>query len=455
MSKVAKVDQKLPFGKSTILGFQHVAVMYGGAVAVPILIAGAIGLTQEQLVYLISFDLFTCGIATLIQALGLTKHIGIKLPALMAISFTVVAPAIAIGQVHDITGIFGAVIASGFIVIILAQFSEKLVRYFPPIVTGAVVLIIGITLMPVAMGNAAGGPGSDDYGSYLNLGVAGFTFMLFLLLNHYAKGFLKSVSILVALLVGSIFAGFFGMIDTSVVADAAWITVIKPFYFGVPTFQLSSIITMTLIAIIIMVESIGVFFALGDAAEKKIDGHDIKLGLRAEGLAAIFSGFFNSFNHSTFSQNVGLVFLTKVTSRYVVAFGGAILIIIGLVPKIAAVTTMIPSAVLGGAMVPMFGMLMSAAFQMMAKDDLGKASNQLIIGVGIGLGIAAAGTPQAFEHFPETARLLLQSGPVMGGFACFMLNWWLNGPTDHTGEGNGGPTKDSSFKHELAKSSID
>lgn len=427
----SRVDEKLGFAKSTILGFQHVAVMYGGAVAVPILIAGAIGLTQQQLVYLISFDLFTCGIVTLLQTLGFTKHIGIRLPALMAISFTVVAPAIAIGEVYSIQGILGAVIVSGIIVTILAQFSSKLVSYFPPIVTGAVVLIIGITLMPVAMENAAGGAGAEDFGSFKNISIAAFTFIVFLLLNNYAKGFMKSIAILISLVAGTIFASFFGMVDPTVVRDAAWFTPVKPFYFGVPTFQISSIITMSLIGIIIMVESTGVFFALGDTAGKKIGGHEIKQGLRAEGIGSIISGIFNSFNHSTFSQNVGLVFLTNVVSRYVVAFGGAILIIIGLVPKVAAITTMIPSAVLGGAMVPMFGMLMAAAFQMMAKDDITKPTNQLIIGVGIGLGIAAAGTPEAFANFPETIRLLLQSGPVMGGLGCFLLNWWLNGPSDH------------------------
>ncbi|GGB37426.1 xanthine permease [Lentibacillus populi] len=428
---MGNVNEKLGFGKSAILGFQHVAVMYGGAVVVPILIGSAIGLTQDQLVYLISFDLFACGIATLIQALGFGRHVGIKLPALMAISFIVVGPAISIGEIYSITGVFGAVIVSGVVVTIISQFSGKLVRYFPPIVTGAVVLIIGVTLMPVAMENAAGGAGAADFGSVKNIGIATFTFLSFLMINQFCKGFIKSIAILLSLLLGSIVAYFLGMVDTSVLWEASWINAIQPFYFGFPTFHLSAIITMTLIAIIIMVESTGVFFALGDVSEKKIDGEDVKLGLRAEGIGTIISGIFNSFNHSTFSQNVGLVFLTKVTSRYVVAAGGIILIIIGLVPKVAAITTMIPSPVLGGAMIPMFGMLISAALKMMAKDDLAKASNQLIVGVGVGIGIAVDGAAKAFAHFPETISLLLETGPAMGAIACFLLNWWLNGPTDN------------------------
>lgn len=428
---MSKVDEKLGLGKSTVLGFQHVAVMYGGAVVVPILIGQQIGLTPEEIVYLISFDLFTCGVATIIQALGIGSIMGIRLPALMAISFVVLAPAASIGKIYGVTGIFGAVIVSGIIVMILAQFATKLVRYFPPVVTGSVVLIIGITLMPVAMNNAAGGTGADDFGAPINLLVALVTFSIFLLVNHFGKGFIKSVAVLIALFLGTVFASFFGLVDPSVVKDASWLTVIKPFYFGMPTFHFSAILTMTLIGIIIIVESTGVFFALGDVAEVKVTGEDVKKGLRAEGFAAVFSGIFNSFNHSTFSQNVGLVLLTKVVSRYVVATGGIILIIIGLVPKVAAVTTMIPSAVLGGAMIPMFGMLMSAAIQMIVSDDITKTTNQLVIGIGVGLGLAAAGVPAAFDRAPDTLKLLLQSGPVMGAAACFLLNWWLNGPSDH------------------------
>lgn len=428
---MSRVDEKLGWGQSTVLGFQHVAVMYGGAVVVPILIGSAVGLTSEQLIFLISYDLFTCGIATLIQALGVGNFVGAKLPALMAISFVVVGPAMAIGKMYGITAIFGAVIASGIIVTLLSQFAGKLVKYFPPIVTGSTVLVIGITLMPVAMKNVAGGDGAADFGSWQNLTAAAVTFAIFLILNRYAKGFLKSVAVLVALVLGTVFASFLGLVDPTVVKEASWFTAIRPFHFGMPTFHLSAIITMTLIGIIIMVESTGVFFALGEVAEKKITGDDVKKGLRAEGIAAIFSGIFNSFNHSTFSQNVGLVSLTKVVSRYVVAMGGLILIVVGLVPKIAAVTTMIPSSVLGGAMIPMFGMLMATAVQMILKDDIAKPSNQLIIGIGVGLALACAGTPEAFKNFPETAKLLIQTGPAVAAIATFLLNWWLNGPSDH------------------------
>lgn len=442
-SNVSRVDEKLGFGKSTILGLQHVAVMYGGAVAVPILIANALGLSQSDLVFLISFDLLTCGIVSLIQTLGLFGQIGAQLPALMAISFVVVGPAITIGVNNGggregLTYILGGVIGSGVIVAILSFFSESLIKFFPPIVTGSVVLVIGITLMPVAMDNAAGGAGSDEFGAPVNLAAAGFTFAVFLLLNNYAKGFVKSVAILLALIIGTVFASFIGLVDAGQLSEAKWFTTPRPFFFGVPQFDIAAILTMTLVGIIIMVESTGVFFALGEVSGKQVDGKIVRKGLLAEGVGAVFSGIFNSFNHSTFSQNVGLVFLTNVVSRYVVAFGGGILVILGLVPKVAALTTMIPPAVLGGAMVPMFGMLMAAAMQMMIKDDITKASNQLIIGVGVGLALACAGASEGtFGQLPELAEMLIGSGPVVAGAACFLLNWWLNGANyDPTAEFN-------------------
>ncbi|WP_240627264.1 nucleobase:cation symporter-2 family protein [Thermoflavimicrobium daqui] len=411
--------------KIILLGLQHVCVMYGGAVAVPLIIAPAIGLTEQQLIYLISFDLFTCGIATLIQVWG-NKFVGIKLPALMAVSFIVVEPIIAIGKIHSITGVIGAVIVSGVVVTIVAQFIGKLIKFFPPVVTGSVVLIIGTSLMPVAMSNVAGGTGSANYGHIENFMLAVFTLLCFLILNYVLKGFMKAISVLIAMVLGTLVAGMFGMVDFKALSEAAWLTPLTPFYFGTPTFQLSSILTMSIIAILIMIESVGVFLALGEFCDREIKENDIKKGVRAEGISAIISGVFNSFNHSTFSQNVGLVFLTKVKQRVVLVAAGVILILLGFLPKIAALTTMIPKPVLGGAMIPMFGMLIAASLQMIAKSDMKKSSNQLVVAVGVGLGLAVKGAPDAFKGYPELVQLLCSNGVVMGTLTMFLLNLFLN-----------------------------
>ncbi|TCP21652.1 NCS2 family nucleobase:cation symporter-2/xanthine permease [Scopulibacillus darangshiensis] len=429
--------ERLSIWKMIVLGFQHVCVMYGGAVVVPIVVASALGLTQQQLVYLISYDLLGCGIATIIQTIG-GKGFGIRLPALLAVSFIVVQPVIAIGKIYSMTGVLGAVIVSGIVVTILSQFVGKVIKYFPPIVTGSVVLIIGVHIMPVAMENAAGGSGSENFGDLKNLMLAVFTLVLFFFLNYYFKGFIKTVAILISMAVGTIVAAFGGMVDFSKIGKADWITPIQPFYFGMPTFHLSAIVTMSIVGMIIMIESTGVFMALGQLTNRELKDHDITKGLRAEGIATAISGILNGFNHSTFSQNVGLVYITKVTSRVVVAIGGIILIVLGLVPKIAAVTTMIPAPVLGGAMIPMFGMLISAALRMIGEADFSKSSNQLVVAIGVGTGLAVGGVPSAFEAFPDTLKLIFANGVVMGTFALFLSNLILNGKSkitpviDHT-----------------------
>ncbi|MCM3091702.1 purine permease [Cytobacillus sp. AMY 15.2] len=399
--------------------------MYAGAVIVPLIVGPAIGLTAQQLAYLISIDLFTCGIATLLQVIG-GKHFGIKLPVILGCTFTAVGPMIAIGNLQGITAIYGAIISSGIIVMILSQFMSKIMRFFPPVVTGSVVAIIGVSLIPVAMNNAAGGLGSSDYGSAKNLFLAAFTLVLIILMNRFFKGYMKAISVLLSLVAGTIAAYFMGLVSFAEVSQASWFHVVQPLYFGFPTFNASAILTMTLVAIVSMIESTGVFLALGDVCERKLDSKDIKKGLRAEGLAVVIGGIFNAFPYTSFSQNVGLVALTKVKTRNVVIAAGVILMILGLLPKVAALTTIIPMAVLGGAMIPMFGMVISSGIRMLSVVDFSKNENLLIVACSIGIGLGSAVVPQIFESLPTSARLLVENGIVLGSITAILLNMVFN-----------------------------
>lgn len=417
--------EKLNPWKVGTLGFQHVLAMYAGAVIVPLIVGPAIGLNAQQLAYLISIDLFTCGIATLLQVIG-GKHFGIRLPVILGCTFTAVGPMIAIGNLQGITAIYGAIIASGIIVMILSQFMSKIMRFFPPVVTGSVVAIIGVSLIPVAMNNAAGGLGSPDYGSAKNLFLAAFTLVLIILMNRFFKGYMKAISVLMSLVAGTIAAYFMGLVSFSEVSQASWFHVVQPFYFGFPTFNPSAILTMTLVAIVSMIESTGVFLALGDVCERKLDSKDIKKGLRAEGLAVVIGGIFNAFPYTSFSQNVGLVALTKVKTRNVVIAAGVILMTLGLLPKVAALTTIIPMAVLGGAMIPMFGMVISSGIRMLSAVDFSKNENLLIVACSIGIGLGSAVVPQIFESLPTSARLLVENGIVLGSITAILLNLVFN-----------------------------
>lgn len=403
------------------LGIQHVLAMYAGAVIVPLIIGGALKLTGTQLTYLVSIDILTSGIATILQVWQ-NRFFGIGLPIVLGCTFTAVGPIIAIGGQYGLSAIYGSIIMSGIIVILIASFFGKLVKFFPPVVTGSVVTIIGITLIPVAMNNVAGGQGSKDFGSVTNLALAFGTLLFIIVLYRFFKGFIRSIAILLGLIVGTIAASFMGKVNLSAVADASWLQMPKPFFFATPTFELAPVITMTLVAIVSLVESSGVYFALADITGKKLSEKDLVKGYRAEGLASILGGLFNSFPYTTYSQNVGLVQLSGVKEKNVIYTAGTILVILGFIPKIAALTTIIPTSVLGGAMVAMFGMVIAAGIKMLSRVDFTSQENLLIIACSVGMGLGVTTVPNLFSHLPETVKILSNSGIVAGSLTAIFLN---------------------------------
>lgn len=237
---------------------------------------------------------------------------GIGLPVVLGCTFTAVSPMIAIGSEYGVSTVYGSIIASGILVIFISFFFGKLVSFFPPVVTGSVVTIIGITLMPVAMNNMAGGEGSADFGDLSNLALAFTVLSIIVLLYRFTKGFIKSVSILIGILIGTFIAYFMGKVQFDNVSDAAVVQMIQPFYFGAPSFHAAPIITMSIVAIVSLVESTGVYFALGDLTNRRLTEKDLSKGYRAEGLAVLLGGIFNAFPYTAFSQNVGLVQLTGI-----------------------------------------------------------------------------------------------------------------------------------------------
>jgi len=411
--------------KTWSIGLQHVLAMYAGAVLVPLIVGGALNLSFEQLTYLVSIDLLTCGIATLLQVWK-NKFFGIGLPVMLGCTFTAVSPMIAIGVQHGVTAIYGAIIASGVFIVIISSVFSKLVKFFPPIVTGSVVTIIGLTLIPVAINDMAGGQGSENFGNPKNLILSFGVLIFILLLNKFATGFLKTISILIGLIVGTIAASLMGMVDFSEVGQASWFHGIKPFYFGAPTFELSSIVTMILVAIVSLIESTGVYLALGDITKQKVTEKDLARGYRSEGLASVLGGVLNSFPYTAYSQNVGLVQLTGVKTKSAIFAAGTILVILGFLPKVAAVTTLIPTPVLGGASLAMFGMVVAYGVKMLSQVDFNKQGNLLILACSVGMGLGVTVVPDLFAKLPETVRILAQSGIVAGSLTAIVLNILFN-----------------------------
>ncbi|PFK47370.1 xanthine permease [Bacillus cereus] len=413
-----------PF-KIASLGVQHMLAMYAGAIIVPLIVGGGLGLNQRELTYLVSIDLLMCGVATILQALS-NRFFGIGLPVVLGCTFTAVGPMIAIGKQYGVSSIYGAIIAAGLFVVIFAKLFGKLVKLFPPVVTGSVVTVIGVTLVPAAINDMAGGVGSKDFGSLENLALAFGVLLFIIIMYRFFDGFIRSISILLGLLFGTIVAAFMGKVSLQAVGEADWFHGIQPFYFGTPTFELTPIITMILVACVGIVEATGVYFALSDICNKKIGEKELTKGYRAEGLAMILGGIFNAFPYTTYSQNVGLVQLTGVRNRVIIYTCGGMLIALGFIPKIAAITTVIPKPVLGGAMLAMFGMVMAYGIKMLSSVDFAQQENLLIVACSVGIGLGVTVVPTLFSQLPESIRILTDNGIVLGSASAVLLNIVFN-----------------------------
>ncbi|WP_283263977.1 nucleobase:cation symporter-2 family protein [Streptococcus dysgalactiae] len=419
---IHSTKQEHSHSQSAVLGLQHVLSMYAGSILVPIMIAGALGYSARELTYLISTDIFMCGLATFLQ-LKLTKHTGVGLPVVLGCAFQSVAPLSIIGAQQGSGAMFGALIASGIYVILVAGIFSKVARFFPPIVTGSVITVIGLSLVGVAMGNMGDNVKEPTAQSMI---LSLLTIVIILLVQKFTKGFVKSISILIGLVAGTLVSTMMGLVDITPVAEASWIHVPTPFYFGMPTFEITSIVMMCIIATVSMVESTGVYLALSDLTNDQLDEKRLRNGYRSEGIAVFLGGLFNTFPYTGFSQNVGLVQISGIKTRRPIYYAAGILVVIGLLPKFGAMAQMIPSPVLGGAMLVLFGMVALQGMQMLNRVDFQKNEyNFIIAAVSISAGLGFNGT-NLFASLPETAQMFLTNGIVITTLTSVVLNLLLN-----------------------------
>lgn len=419
-------------GKLMLLGAQHVLAMYAGAIIVPLIVGGALKLAPAQLGYIIAADLLTCGIATILQAYR-TPFFGIGLPVVLGCTFTAVFPMINIGGQFGLPAVYGSIMCSGLFVVLIANYFSKLVKFFPPVVTGSVVTIIGITLVPVAINNMAGGQGSPDFGSPLNFALGIGVLFFIILLNRFATGFIRAISVLLGLIIGTIVSALMGTVSLDNVIQASWFNMPIPLYFGMPVFEPSAILTMIIVAIVSMIESTGVFMVLGEICGKNLSEKDLSHGYRAEGLAVMLGGLFNAFPYTTFSQNIGLVQLSNSKTANVTVVAGSMLILLGFIPKFAALAMIIPSSVLGGAMIAMFGIVVASGIRMLSKVDLASNENLLIVACSVALGLGVTVVPNLFAKFPPLLKIFFENGIVTGTLTAVILNIILNMTVAKTG----------------------
>lgn len=473
--KTHPVDELLPAPKLFTLGLQHVLLMYAGAIAVPLIVGRALKLEPQDVAFLISADLFACGIVTLIQSLGMTQWFGIKLPVMMGVTFASVGSMVAIGNANPgpdgARMIFGAIIAAGIFAMLVAPLVSRMLRFFPPVVTGTIILVIGVTLMRIGInwifGNpvgptapqivnpehadwlkavieaaaAAGTPAPEGltvaakvnnpaYAPLGNIGLSALVLVAILAIARFGKGFVSNISVLLGIIIGGFIATLSGAMTFGKVVDAGWFALITPFHFGMPIFDPIMVITMCLVMIVVMIESTGMFLALGDLTGRKVDQPALSAGLRTDGLGTLIGGIFNTFPYTSFSQNVGLVGVTGIKSRFVCVAGGIILIVLGLVPKMGALVEALPTAVLGGAGLVMFGMVAATGIRILAGVDFTKNRNNLfIIAVSLGFGMIPLIAPNFKQWMPHDIHPLVESGILLATIAAVALNALFNGAT--------------------------
>jgi xanthine permease len=425
---VHPVDEVLPAPRMAALGLQHVLVMYANAVAVPLILGGALHLPKDQLALLINADLFACGIATLIQTIGLGPF-GIRLPIIMGVTAVAISPMLAMAAMPGLglTGIYGAVIVGGLFGLLVAPVMQHALRFFPPVVTGTIITMIGVSLMRVGIAWAGGGAAAADFGAGGYLAIAALVLAVILLIIKFGSGFLANMSVLIGITVGYLATIALGWTDFSGIQREPWLRVVLPLQFGLPTFSLVPCLIMCLVMTIVFIEATGMFLALGAMTGRTIEPKDITRGLRADSLGTLIGGIFNTFPYVSYSQNIGLVGVTGVYSRWVCATGGVIMLALGLVPKMAFIVASVPQCVLGGAGFIMFGMVAATGIKILSTVDYNaQRNNVLIVAIAIGFGVIPIVSPNFFRIMPADLKPIFGDAIIMTSIAAVLLNAYFN-----------------------------
>ncbi|MDQ0150410.1 uracil-xanthine permease family protein [Eubacterium multiforme] len=413
------IDDKPSLGAQILLGFQNIFAAFGGIIAVPLVISNALGFNGVISTALLSASILASGIATVIQSRGVGPF-GAKVPCVMGTDFTFVAPSIAVGSVAGLPGIIGATILGSILEFILSFFIKPLMKLFPPIVTGTVVCLIGLTLLPVSIDWAAGGVGSSNYGDLKNVSIAMLVLIITLLLNRYGKGMISSASILIGMAVGYIICIPLGMVDFTLVRESSWFALPNILGYGMD-FNMKYVLTFIPAYFVTVIETVGCLASICEVTEVKAENKIIQRGVLADGVGSLIAGFLGSFPNTTFSQNVGLIPLTKNGSRFVAMMAGIILVLLGFFPKFAALINIMPQPVLGGVGIVMFGTIAAAGIKTLSSIKINNR-NLLIIATSIGLGLGVTFRPEFIAQLPEGIKMIFSSGISTGTIVALILN---------------------------------
>ncbi len=430
---VHPVDEVLPAGRMTLLGLQHMSIMYAGSVAVPLIVGSALKLDTATIALLVNADLLVAGIATLIQAIGIGKLLGIRLPVVAGATFSVVNPMILIAAQYGMPAVYGAMLASGVFGLLIARPFAKMIRFFPPLVSGTLLLVIGVSLVGPGAGMIAGHDTQDaGYAAPSHIALAFGVIALVVVFTRVLRGFANQIGPLLALAIGLVVAIPMGLVHWDGIRSADWFGLASPFHFGAPTFPIAAVLSMCVVMLVTLTESTADLIAVGEITGRRPSDADLARGLATDGLSAVLGGVMNSFPDTAFAQNVGLVQMTGVRSRWVVSVTGGVLVLMGLVPKVGAFIAAIPEPVIGAVAVVMFAMVAAVGVQNLRKVEFSGNHNTFVVAVALGVGLLPAfatdrfGNSIFFQHFPAWLQTICGSPITVTAILAFVLNLLFN-----------------------------
>ena len=417
------VEDSPDFVTTAVLGFQNVVTAFGGLVAVPLIIAGMAGFGVEDTAYLVSAALLVSGIVSIIQSKGFgpkSFRVGAGLPTIMGTDFAFVAPAAAVISTGGIAAYFGGTMLASLLEFGLSYFIKPLMKFFPPVVTGSVIALMGMTLMSVAMDWVAGGVGAADYGSARNIGIAAIVFVIIAMINHYAGKKMSPLAVLLGAVVGYIICIPLGMVDFQQVSNASWFALPQIFKYGI-TFRWEYALPFLTGYLVTIIETVGGVQTLGQVTKTDIKDEDIAAGVRADAVGSWIGPIFGSGPAATFSQNAGLIAMTKNASRKVAIGAGVIMILMGLLPKFATIVSIMPMPVLGGAGLLMFGNVAAAGIQSLSRVKFNNR-NMIIVASALAVGLGVSFRPEITANLPGFLSGLFSSGISAGTIVALLMN---------------------------------
>lgn len=435
---VHPVDEVLPAQRLFVLGLQHLFIMYAGAVAVPLIVGPAVGLNAKDIGILVSADLLVSGIATIIQSAGIARIMGVRLPVVAGATFTVLNPMIIIANKYGIQAVYGAMIVSGIFGLLIAKPFSMVLRFFPPLVTGTVIAVIGLSLIGADISLIAGNQYTTDFktgtltpiksfGQPSHIALAGLVVLLIVVITRFTTGFLSQIAVLISIVVGTLVAWpMGGLIHWHEVKDSKWFGIAEPFHFGAPKFQAAAIISMCIVMLVTYTESTADMLAVSEMVDKELSPNDLARGLATDGLSALLAGFMNSFPDTAYAENVGLIGMTKVKSRWVVTVCGVLLVILGIIPKVGQLVAGLPGPVIGGAATVMFAMVTAIGIRTLHKVDFEDNHNLLIVATALAVGLLPAFNLSLYNQFPDWFQTIFGSAITSTVIVVFVLNLMFN-----------------------------